>query len=341
MTPLQIILLIIGIILVLGLIVSVILTFYISYRVYNGTLMRNGSGNWTREKCSEPGSKDLETMWDLGLKWQSTKKEYIKELTIQSKDGLKLVGEWFDYGFDKTVIILPGRRETLIYSYFYAEPYEKCGVNVLVIDQRAHGLSEGKYSTCGIKEAEDLSLWMEYMHDECGQKEIILHGICVGTSATSIAVTKYKKEYLKAVILDSAFITYKEIYKNHYLESGHKLFPIYYQVWLWLRWCTKCNVNDSMPIKYMPKFDLPVLFMWGTKDIYCLPEKSKILFAQCASKNKQIEWFEGAEHSRVRLSNSERYDRRISEFLARNDSFATESCVNSNQSGWRNQKAKC
>lgn len=319
MTALQIVLLIVGILLVAGLIVSAILTFYIAHRVYSATLMRTGKGNnWTREQCSEPGCIPLETMWKLGLEWQSKNKSFIKEVSIQSKDGLKLVGEWFDYGFDKTVIILPGRRETLVYSYFYAAPYKESGVNVLVIDQRAHGLSEGTYSTCGIKEAEDVSLWMKYMHDELNQKEIILHGICVGTCVATITATKYKADYLKAVILDSAFITYKEIYRNHYLESGHKLFPVYYQIWLWFKWCTKCNIEDSRPDKYMPTFDLPVLFMWGTKDAYCLPEKSKELFGLCASKNKQIEWFEGAEHSRVRLYDKDRYDSLVSDFLARN-----------------------
>ena len=312
-----IVLIVVGSLLVLGLLVSVVMTFIVAYIVYSKTLMRGKSGTWGREHCSEPGCVALETMWARGLEWQKKNKSFIKELTIQSKDGLKLVAEWFDYGFDKTVIILPGRRETLIYSYYYANPYKECGVNVLVIDQRAHGLSEGKYSTGGIKEAEDVSLWMKYMHDELGQKEIIIHGICVGTCCTSILVSKYKTDYMKAIILDSMFITYKEIYKNHYLESGHRLFPVYYQIWFWFKFFTKCNIEDSRPDKYMKDFDLPVLFIWGTKDVYCLPEKSQILYDLCASKQKEIEWFEGAEHSRVRLYDEERYDSRISDFLAR------------------------
>ena len=279
--------------------------------------MRGKSGTWGREHCSEPGCVALETMWVRGLEWKKKNESFIKELTITSKDGLKLVGEWFDYGFDRTVIILPGRRETLIYSYYYANPYKESGVNVLVIDQRAHGLSEGKYSTGGIKEAEDVSLWMDYMHNEHHQKYIYLHGICVGTCVATMVSTKYKTDYLKAVILDSAFISYKEIYKNHYLESGHKLFPVYYQIWFWFKFFTKCNINDSNPEMYMPNFDLPVLFIWGTKDVYCLPEKSKILYEKCASNQKEIEWFEGAEHSRVRLNNEERYDGLVSNFLAR------------------------
>ena len=313
----QIILLIVGIVLGAGLIISVFMTFLVAYIVYSKTLMRGKSGTWGREHCSEPGCVPLETMWERGIAWKNKNDSFIKELTIQSKDGLKLVAEWFDYGFDKTVIILPGRRETLVYSYYYAKPYQGCGVNVLVIDQRAHGLSEGKYSTGGIKEAEDVSLWMKYMHDEFNQKEIYLHGVCVGTCCATIVVTKYKVDYLKAVILDSAFISYKEIYKNHYIEGGHKLFPVFYQIWMWFKFFTKCNIDDSNPEKYMPSFNLPVLFIWGTNDVYCLPEKSKILFAKCGSKQKEIEWFEGAEHSRVRLNNEERYDGLVSDFLAR------------------------
>ena len=68
----------------------------------------------------------------------------------------------------------------------------------------------------------------------------------------------------------------------------------------------------------MPEFDLPVLFIWGTKDIYCLPEKSKVLFGKCASKSKQLEWFEGAKHSRVRLFDEKRYDSLVKDFLSRN-----------------------
>ena len=314
---LEIILLIVGIVLISGLFFSLFFTFATAYIVYSKTLMRSKRSPWGRDKCSEPGCIPLETMWTRGLEWKKGFEQYIKEVEIKSKDGLRLVGEWFDYGFDKTVIILPGRRETLVYSYYYAKPYKDAGVNVLVIDQRAHGLSEGKYSTGGIKEAEDVSLWMKYLHEELNQKEIIIHGVCVGTCCASIAATKYKTDYLKAVILDSMFITYKEIYKNHYLESGHALFPVYYQIWMWFRFFTKCNIEDSRPDKYMPEFTLPTLFIWGKKDIYCLPEKSQILFDLCASKDKQLEWFEEAEHSRVRLNNEERYDSLIKAFLGR------------------------
>ena len=318
MPLIAIILIIVGAFLLLGLITSVVLTFIIAYKVYSKTLMRGKSGSWGREHCSEPGNKELEIMWQRGIDWFKEDESFIKELSVQSDDGLKLVGQWFDYGFDKTVIILPGRRETLVYSYYYARPYRNCGVNVLVIDQRAHGLSEGKYSTCGIKESEDVKLWLKYMHDVHNQKELFIHGICVGTCMTSKVVATFKEDYLKGVIMDSAFITYQEIYKNHYKESGHALFPVFYQIWMWFTFFTHCHIKDAQTIDYLPKFNnMPALFIWGTKDVYCLPEKSEEMFATCSSNKKEIVWFEGATHSHVRLYDEERYDAVISDFLSR------------------------
>ena len=86
-----IVLIVVGGLLVLGLLVSVVLTFIVAYIVYSKTLMRGKSGTWGREHCSEPGCIPLETMWVRGLEWQKKNKSFIKELAIQSKDGLKLV----------------------------------------------------------------------------------------------------------------------------------------------------------------------------------------------------------------------------------------------------------
>ena len=93
------------------------------------------------------------------------------------------------------------------------------------------------------------------------------------------------------------------------------MFPVFYEIWMWFRLKTGCSINDSNPEKYMPQFDLPVLFIWGTHDIYCLPEKSEILFGKCGSKDKQLIWFDGAEHSRVRLFDESRYDNNVRDFL--------------------------
>ena len=291
--------------------------FFAAWMVYSHTLVRREGKTWGRQ-ISEPDNKELQIMWEEGIKWASANVSYKKEISIKSFDGLNLVGEYYDFGYGKTVIIMPGRRECLIYSYFYAFPYKDLGVNVLVIDQRAHGLSEGKYSTCGILEAKDVIKWSKFLHDEHKQNTIYLHGVCVGT-VCSINVMRDKEcpDYIKAVILDSAPISYKEIFGNHMMELGHRLWPTFPIIWWYFKKKTHTNINDSQPLKYISEVKKPLCFIHGTKDAYCFPEKTKWLFEK-ANEPKEITWFENATHSKVRLFDPEKYDKVVSEFIKKN-----------------------
>ncbi len=129
-----------------------LLTFIISCIIYTKLFVRTSPEKWSRT-VSWP-DKELQTMFDEGKKWGEENEKYRKHVEIDSC-GFHLVGEYFDFGFDKAVIIIPGRSESGTYSYYFSEPYKKSGYNVLAIDNRCHGLSEGKYNTLGLKEFQD------------------------------------------------------------------------------------------------------------------------------------------------------------------------------------------
>ena len=61
-TPVIIILIVVGALLLLGLLFSVFFTFLVAYKVYSKTLMRDAKSHWGREHCSEPGNPALETI---------------------------------------------------------------------------------------------------------------------------------------------------------------------------------------------------------------------------------------------------------------------------------------
>ena len=291
--------------------------FFAAWMVYTHTLVRREGKTWGRQ-ISEADNKELQVMWDEGIKWATANESYKKEVSIISFDNLKLVAEYYDFGFDKTVIIMPGRRECLIYSYFYAVPYKEAGVNVLVIDQRAHGLSEGKYSTCGILEAKDVIDWAKFLHEKYKQNTIYLHGVCVGTVCTvNVLRDKECPSYIKVGILDSAPISYKEIFGNHMIELGHRLWPTFPIIWWYFKKKTHTNINDSQPLKYINEVKQPLCFIHGKKDAYCLPNKTEWLFDK-ANEPKEIHWFEDGTHSKVRLANPKEYDSVIIDFIKNN-----------------------
>ena len=92
----------VGALLIAGLIFSIILTMYIAREVYFHTLAKRSDAEWGRV-CSAPDNPEQMEMWNQGLAWGKENEQYKKEVTINSKDGLKLFGEFFDFGSDSGI----------------------------------------------------------------------------------------------------------------------------------------------------------------------------------------------------------------------------------------------
>ena len=92
-------------------------------------------------------------------------------------------------------------------------------------------------------------------------------------------------------------------------------FPVLGMVMRKIKKNTGTDVNAIAPIKLIDKVTIPVLFLYGEKDIFSRPDKSKILIEKCGSKNKEVEWFKEGAHSHLRYTNPEQYDAAIARFV--------------------------
>ena len=298
-----------------GLVPMLIKTVPIAKRVYNDTLVRNSPEKWGRV-CSDTTNEEQVQMWNEGIIWAEDNAEFRKELTVEN-DGLKLCGEYFDFGKDKCVVILPGRCESLIYSYYFAKPYKDAGCNVLVIDTRAHGNSEGKYNTIGYKESGDTLTWINYVENSFGIHEFYIHAICIGTSTAMLLMTKDNcPESVKCLVTEGCYSSFRETYKRHMIYDKRPLFPVLDLIILNIRMHTGSKLTRNAPIRLVKKMRQPVLFLFGELDAFSIPEKSRKIFDRCASKKKKLIWFDKGAHSHLRINNTEKYDREIIEFLS-------------------------
>ena len=290
-------------------------TLIMSFVLYSVLLVRNKPEKWGRV-CSMPEDPECKRMFDLGLEWDAQYKDCKKEVTVTS-DGFRLVGEYYDFGARSAVIIISGRTESLLYSYYFAEPFRASGYNVLVIDNRAHGLSEGKVSSLGYKEYRDVIQWSRLLHDELGNESVILHGICIGASvAVFAAVSKECPEYIKAISVEGMYVNFYESFVNHMRHDrpDTKTFPIMQEVMLHIRVFSGANVVTDGPLKRIPKLKKPILFLHSREDQYSLPDKAELLYDACTAP-KRIVWFDKGLHSRIRINNTEKYDKAISDYL--------------------------
>ena len=304
----------VGIFILISLLFGVWITFETARRVYLHTLSTKMGESWGRV-CSAPNNPEQMKMWNDGIEYMQQFVDHKEDVQI-TNDGLKLCGEFYNFGKKKTALFLCGRCECALYAYYYAKPYIESGYNVLFIDPRAHGFSEGKLSTVGIKEGQDAVAWMKYIHETRGQEKFVLHCVCVGGSAGLIAATsKDGKELVEKIVVDGLFINFKESYKRHYVDQGHKLFPVYYQIWFWFRMYTGVSVKISNPYKLVQELDIPILFIHTRNDKFSLPDKAQTLFDVCSSKGKKIVWFDKGTHSHIRNNETEKYDSSVKDFL--------------------------
>ena len=56
--------------------------------------------------------------------------------------------------------------------------------------------------------------------------------------------------------------------------------------------------------------------MNSKEDIYSLPENAQLLYDTAGSEKKRLVYFEHGAHSMLRFTDTEKYDRSISEFTA-------------------------
>ena len=315
MQPFIIVLIIIGILLLSLFLFFLLPLSIIALHVYKKQLTRKNKDMWGR-KCSAPDNKEQVMMYEIGEEWFNENKDFATDVSITSYDGLHLVGQYFDFGFNKCAIIHQGRTESLIYSHYFAKPYKELGFNILVVDPRAHGLSDGKYSTVGVKESKDLLKWIELMHDKYNNEKIFLHGICIGSATCLYAITdKNTKDYIEGLVVDGMYKDFYSTMKTHSKVEGAPFASlISYLTLLWMAIIAKANAIRKTPKKAILKLKKPILMIHSEMDIFSLPVYATMLYDSCKA-DKKIVWFKKGAHSHIRINNQEEYDNAIKEFI--------------------------
>lgn len=284
-----------------------------SYFLYRALLVRTDAKEWSRE-CPYPDDADYVKMYNQSLAWGDKYRDCSSEVEITS-DGYHLVGEYFDFGADKAAIIIAGRSESLRYSYYFSEPYRVAGYNILVIDNRSHGLSDGKYNALGTKEYRDILGWAKLLHDKFDNKKVYLHGICIGSATALWALTAEEcPDYIVGMTGEGMYFSFGESFKANMAMRNKKWFPVGYFAMMHEKWWTGADVLHDGPYYRMPELKKPILFLHSKEDKASLPELSKKVFERCSAQHK-IVWFDHGMHSRIRPVDTEKYDRSIIEFL--------------------------
>lgn len=309
----------------LGIFFGVLSCFVASFMVYDRTFRRSPRNPWNGDPASfSPEQKRMDAE---GMAWYHDHETYARDVHIV-RDGLRLYGQYFDFGSDRAVIMLSGRTDCHRYAYFYAKPYAEAGLNVLVIDARAHGKSDGEFNSLGFEEGRDALAWASMLHEEQGIGTVIFHGICIGAAAGMLAITASDcPDYIKGIVTDGMFPNFGESLKNHLIERKKPIILLY---WLIHRRHIHFTGHDMDvgPLDVIGRLDRPLLMLHGLADRYSKPDDAQKLFDLAGTEQKSIVWFEKGEHSLLRYIDAPRYDEAIRDYLAQHFAVKTAQTTN-------------
>lgn len=300
---------------VLGIAFYAFAIIYAANRIYVNTLKRNSKEQWSRTSVIEDPNQ--QKMDKLGQAWRAEHKQYKQDVHI-IRDGVNLYGEYYDLGYKRCCVLLSGRTESLRYGYFFVGPYAEAGWNVMVIDARAHGNSDGMYNTLGFEESQDDLKWARFLHEEKGMEQVIFHGICIGAAGGMYAITDPKcPDYIAGLVTEGMYAYFGYSMRQQLKERKKLLLFILPAIDMWVRRYTGHSMMRG-PIHVIHKMDKPLLMLHSKEDRYSIPENAQKLFDRCPSKHKRLVWFDHGGHSLLRITDMEKYDTSIKEFLAEN-----------------------
>ena len=164
--------------------------------------------------------------------------------------------------------------------------YENLGLNVLMPYQRAHGLSEGRYISYGIKERGDVHKWIEFINKRYNyQQDIFLSGLSKGSSTVLMSAGEPYPDNVKLIIADCGFTSPYHIFEhvvNTTMKVPFKLFiPPFDAI------CKRkagFSVREFSTVDALRKCKVPVFFIHGEADKFVPPYMTDENYAACASE---------------------------------------------------------
>lgn len=239
-------------------------------------------------------------------------------VSIVSHDGLKLSGRYYHVKDGAPVDIgFHGYRSHPITDFSGgAELSFQMEHNVLLIDERAHGKSEGKTIGFGILERLDLLDWIDYIVSRFGDDvKILLYGVSMGGATVLMASALDLPRNVKGIIADCPFVSPIEII----LDVGRKTMP-YFPTWLirpfailGARIYGGFDLLEADGTQAVANAKVPILIIHGEDDHYVPCEMSDIVSVNPSMVERHT--FPGAAHGISYLVDTPRYHRIVKAFM--------------------------
>ncbi len=240
-----------------------------------------------------------------------------EDVYIKSHDGLKLHARLYEKDPSAPFIIqCHGYHSYSLIDFCGACPYTyDLGYNVLLIDQRAHGESEGTIITFGDRESRDITNWAKFLNKRYGNGiKIVLYGVSMGAASVILASARDDlPENVKGVFADCPFSSSEGIIRKVITGMNVNVGFAYSLVKLGARLYGNFSPKTSDARAAIAKSKIPTVLVHGDADGY-VPYEMSVELRDAANGRVPLHTFEGADHVTSYSTHPERYEKLLSDF---------------------------
>lgn len=241
-----------------------------------------------------------------------------EEVYITSHDGLKLYARYYHTADGAPLAIgFHGYRSSYLTDFCGGSDLcLSAGQNLLLVDQRAHGRSEGKTISFGIQERRDALSWINYSLQRFGSEtQILLYGVSMGAATVLMTSGEDLPANVKGIVADCPYAVAEDIIvdvgkKSMHLPAGFtKPFAR-----LGARIYGGFNLNETDALRAVQKTKVPILIIHGEDDRFVPAAMSEQVHKANPKMIRRVT-FPGAGHAMSYLVDKERYWKIAQDFI--------------------------
>ena len=237
-------------------------------------------------------------------------------VSVTSHDGLTLWGRYYHVSNGAPLdIAFHGYRSAGLTDFCGgAEISRELGHNLLLVDQRAHGKSQGRTITFGIKERYDVLSWVDYAVERFGpDTNILLYGISMGASTVLMASELSLPDNVRGIVADCPYSRPTKIIRivARKMQIPAAIAGVF--SWAGAKVYGGFDLVEADPVRAVKQAKVPILLIHGEADGFVPCDMSAEI--QLANPNLVYRCtFPGADHGISFLTDPERYRQIIKEF---------------------------
>ena len=211
---------------------------------------------------------------------------------IRSRDGLRLYARYYHIADGAPVHIqCHGYRSYAMRDFCGGGPLaHELGHNTLIIDQRAHGKSEGETITFGIMERYDVLCWIDYVIQRFGKDTpIFLTGVSMGAATVLMTTDLPLPKNVIGVIADCPDSSPRAIIRKVIADMKLPVTLAYpFAVLGALLFGKFQGLGKISAVNAVKHASVPILIIHGEADSFVPCDMSREIAAACASEIRLV-----------------------------------------------------